>query len=359
MAQHAAILAARYFKCMALADSDAEAAEATARRAGWAEVAATIRAIGLGETMSGGAALAARLKATSAPSTMSDFAAATSAVSTDFAEAVRSASLLGRLTKLRAAPLNTRMVRAGRLGRARFVAEGEPVRVVAGSFETESLPPAKCSAISVQTLELLRDSSVEAEGIIAADLVAAAAQEIDRIFASPVEDGTGDNPEGIFHGVEEISFAGSWDAALEGAMAAFSDAGVSLAAGAWIGPQRLLTHMQLLRDGGALLFPSMSNTTPMLLGLPFVASSAIEPVGSPGELVLGLLAQDQILRGTGGAELAVSRSAAVQMNDSPSDGPQPLLSLWQAHCAGAKATIWVNWRRRRRAAAAAVRGFAL
>jgi len=359
MAQQAGLLAARFVRCLAISDGDPEAAIAMARGAGWTQVAEALRASGLGRELNEGLALAQQLKAASAPMAMADAAAATAAVALDFSEAVRARSILGKLPRLRSAPLNVRMIAAGRLGRARVVSEGGPAPVVAASFESQTLLPARIAAVAVQSMELVRDSSPASEQIVATDLIASAAEEVDTIFCSTTDDGS-DGPQGIFSNVAEVLYSGSWDSAFEAAMGLFADAKLNPSTAAWILPLRLLAHLQLLRSGGgALLYPSLSNgANPTLLNIP-VATSAVEPVGSPGELVLGLVAQNEILVGDAGSELSVSRNAAVEMNDAPSGGPQPLLSLWQSNAVGIMSTTWINWRRRRPEAAIAIRGFGL
>jgi hypothetical protein len=51
------------------------------------------------------------------------------------------------------------------------------------------------------------------------------------------------------------------------------------------------------------------------------------------------------------AEVDISRNAAVQLDTTPSEGPQEQISLWQLNLVGIRVQRFINWNMRRRGVA--------
>jgi hypothetical protein len=75
-----------------------------------------------------------------------------------------------------------------------------------------------------------------------------------------------------------------------------------------------------------------------LAGIP-VLRSAYAPSGQ----VTLLDANELLLSDSGVIELSVSRAAALQMDDAPSEGAQQLVSLFQANVTALKIVRYVSW----------------
>jgi hypothetical protein len=83
-------------------------------------------------------------------------------------------------------------------------------------------------------------------------------------------------------------------------------------------------------------------------GLPVLVSNAMVASGSPNELQIALVTQEEVLLADdGNITIDMSQEASVQMNDAPSAGAQSLVSLWQNNLVGMRAEQYINWAPRR------------
>jgi HK97 family phage major capsid protein len=290
--------------------------------------------------------------------TSAEFATAIAPISLDFAEFIRPRTIVGRLTGVRRLPLRTRVVMQTDGATAAFTPEGEAIPVSRAEFDKQAfLVPAACNVIVVISDELARNSTPAAETILAADVGRGIELEIDREFTDPTRAPSADQPGSIFHNSTEITSTGSSVAAIDAdfdqLVHALTDSDVSIDSAVWVMGTHTAGYLGRLRSSGVLAYAGLGPRGGELLGLPVLVSRALDQPGSPGSALIGLLDQDSVLIGDeNAARITVSQQAAIQMNTTPSDGPQPLLSMFPNSLTAVRATRFIRWQRRRDAGAA-------
>jgi HK97 family phage major capsid protein len=276
--------------------------------------------------------------------------AAHSAVIAGFVELLRSASVLGRLKGLRSAPFDTRTLIQSAGSQGAFVAEGHPSPITAQGFATTQLPPAKFQCTAIFTSELVRVWTQASEDQVHNDMIAGGTAGLDRAFLDPTI-GLTSTPASITHGITAHASTGATVAAITAdaktMMAEQIAAGNDLSATVWIMTPRSALHLSTLRDtAGQLAFPTVTVLGGTLFGLPVLVSGAVALAGSPNDSYIVLLNPKRVLLADDGLlTLDVTGTAAVQLNDSPSPGDQPLASLWQLGLTAVRMTRYINWSR--------------
>jgi HK97 family phage major capsid protein len=266
-------------------------------------------------------------------------------------ELMRSASVLGRLQGLRRAPFNTRVMVQVAGSQGAFVAEGRPSPITSQGFATTQLWPAKFQTTIVFTQELIRAWSQSSEDQVRTDMIDGATAGLDRAFLDPSIGPTLTTPGSITHGVTPAVSTGSTVAAitfdLKARMQQQIGFGNDLAVSVWVMSPRTALHISTLRTtDGQLAFPGLSVLGGTLLGLPVLVSSAVALTGSPTDSYIALINPKRILLADDGLlTLDVTGTAAVQLNDAPSPGDQPLASLWQLGMTAVRLTRYINWSR--------------
>ena len=275
----------------------------------------------------------------------------------DLLAALRPLTIVGRLQNLRRVPPRIPMLTQAMGSVATWVGQGQGRRLSVGTYERENLELLTVAAMSVATEELLRDGSMEAEGALLHDLLAACVQALDGAFIDPSSAGaTGITPASVTSDATPIPSGGATiadlDADLATAVRQLVDAGSNLSFASWILSPKLAAGLALARgSGGASAFPEMGVLGGRLAGLPAITSVAC-PADSDGEVLI-LLDQSQITFAEHQPNLAVSRHASVEMSDSPAqDSTTPnaasgLTSMFQADCAALLASLACNWKLRR------------
>ena len=282
------------------------------------------------------------------------------AVGLDLSAAVRPRTVWGQLPGVRRVPLRVRMLIAiGGTSGAAFVGEGQPIPVARMDLAGEELPPLKVSALTVATMELVRSSTPNAEDTLTEDIVAACAQGADLAFLDPDNAGAARvSPASITYGIAQRVSSGSDVANIYADLGLMAQdlvaAGSTLASAAWIiRPQTLVSMAGMHDSSGALAFPGLSVLGGTLMGLPVIAAGNLPQPGSPAASFIALVDGSQVVVGDDAqAEVAISTTAALQMDDAPTnataDGTATaLVSLYQAEAIGIRASLWMNWRLRR------------
>lgn len=338
------LLFGKYAKALLVADGDVVGAHAFAQGQGplWHDVALA-------------------LKASVSAMATGDDGALTTPIAFDFAEALRPATLLGRIAGLRRVPFNIKMIGTATGAAAHWVGEADPGPVGALDFDSApTLPPTKLQSMSVHTRELARSSAPGVEAVLAADAIAAAAQAADLALVDSDNAGSASKPGAITAGAQAVPSTGSSiaqiDADLRGVIAVLNDANIDLSAAVWLLSPNTATYMATLRgSGGAAAYPGLGPRGGKLLEMPALCSNALTTAESPSESSIVLLAASELLLADDGeARVELAQHASVQMADNPSSGEQSAVSLWQANLVGLRATRTVHWKLRRSAACAYV-----
>jgi len=128
----------------------------------------------------------------------------------DMVELLRNRSIVGRfgangIPALRGIPFRVPLITQVTSGGAYWVGEGDGKPVVKGTFGRTELAPLKIAAISVATMEVIRDSSPGAERLIRDDLAASIVERLDLSFIDPTNAGSnGVYPASVTYGAEAI-----------------------------------------------------------------------------------------------------------------------------------------------------------
>lgn len=276
----------------------------------------------------------------------------------EFVEMLRPKTIMGRMTQLNRVPF---LMRAGRQltgVTGSFVGEGAPKPVGRQTYDNVTLGFAKVAVIVVLSEEAVRFSTIKAEMRARDDMVKGVATYIDKRFMDPSYSGVANvSPASITNAAVRYQSSGSTLAAIDtdvkAAMAMFSSSDIDPTSAAWVMPATIALRLSMKRNTyDELAFTGMSNAVTTgageWYGLPVIVSNAMISAGSPGELQIALVTQQEVfLADDGGVAIDMSMEASVQMNDAPSAGAQSLVSLWQNNLVGLRAEQYINWAPRR------------
>jgi hypothetical protein len=342
-------LVGRYAKALLIGKGDPVQAQAYAegQGSGWREVALALKtAVNAGNTDSANWANELAYP-----------------IAFDFAEALRPATLIGRMSGFTRIPFNCRMLAAATGTTASWRGEGSPMAVSKPDFDDNgTLEWAGVGAISVFTQELARSANPVIEGTLAQDITRAVALAIDQAFVDPENSGTpGVKPASITSGATAVPSTGAAvanvDADLEDCIEAVGNS--DLASAYWCMSPRVATHLSLMRgSSGAPAYPGINARGGSLLGIQVLTSNACgQDANSPGETFIALVVASEILLADDGqARIDFSTEAALQLIDAPSTGAQSQVPLWQNNLLAVKGERAINWRRRLATAAAVITG---
>lgn len=284
-----------------------------------------------------------------------------SAAFADFVEYLRPTTVLGRfgqngVPSLRTIPFRTALIGQTSGGDAAWVGEGAGKPLTKFDFSRTTLEPLKVANIAVATMEVVRDSSPSAEGIIRDQLAAALRERLDLDFISPTKAAVaGVSPAGILNGIAPIPSSGSdadaVRADIKALFTAFIQANNAPTSGVFIMSAVTALALSLMQNPlGQTEFPGISMTGGVLFGLPVLVSEYVETTSS-GSLVALVNASDIYLGDEGGIDVSMSTEASLQMVDNPTSGAAQLVSLWQNNLVAWRCERSLNWARRRPSAA--------
>jgi HK97 family phage major capsid protein/HK97 family phage prohead protease len=286
----------------------------------------------------------------------------------EFIELLRPMTILGKfgangVPNLRNIPFNVRMPLQSGGGTYKWVGEGSPKPVGEMVIGEVLLRWAKASGIIVISDELARQSSPAAEQIVRRELLSGMSAFSDSQFIDPtIAEVSNVSPASILNGVLAINPSGNDADALRADIARLMDkfwaANLTPTSGVWIMSNRQATRISLMRNGlGQKEYPDMTPLGGTLEGFPVIASEHV-PDASGGGIIAFVNADDVFYSDDGPVTIDVSREASLQMNDAPStpDASTVMLSLWQHNLIGLRAERYMNWKKRRSAAAQWIAG---
>lgn len=289
----------------------------------------------------------------------------------DFVDFLRARTIVGRfgtdgIPSLRRIPFRVPLITQATGGTAYWVGEGDGKPLTKPSFSRTTLAPLKVAAISVATMETLRDSSPAAEMLIRDDLAAACAARLDTSFATPgYTANSGVNPASITVGADAIAAQSTGDADdirldVRAVMQKFIDAKNPLTSGVWIMSSSNALALAILKNTlGQPEFPGMTVNGGTFMGLPAIVSDYVT------DYVVLLNAQDIWFGDEGGVAIDISMEASLQMVAGDDDGSTQqsvtptatsVVSLWQTNSVGFRAERTINWAKRRATAVAYLTG---
>lgn len=287
----------------------------------------------------------------------------------DFVEYLRPQTILGRfgqggVPSLRQVPFRTPLIGQTSGGDGYWVGEGNAKPLTKFDFNRTTLEPLKVANIAVATMEVIRDSSPAADGIIRDQLGAALRERLDIDFIDPDKAAVaGVSPASILNGVAGIPSSGTdADAVREDVRAlfgAFIAANNAPTSGVWVMSATTALALSLMVNPlGQSEFPGIGMTGGTFQGLPVIVSEYL-PTDSSGSIVALVNASDIYMGDEGGIDLSMSTEASLQMDsapDNPTTASTVMVSLWQRNLVGFRAERTINWARRRASAVAYLTG---
>jgi len=284
----------------------------------------------------------------------------------EFIEYLRPRTILGQMTTLRRVPFNVRMgsLTGGTSGY--WVGQGSPIPVSKGTTGSLSLGITKAAGIAAFDKELMRLSSPSVEILVRDDLAKAVIQVVDDSFINPNNGGVANiTPASVLYGVTPVTPTGVTAAALQVDIASLFAAAIAAnldTAGATLVMSRTtaLKLSLMLTANGTYQFPGMTINGGVLNGIPVVVSDNTVITGSPqfGQMIVLVFPSEILLADDGGVEIDISDQTALQMLDNPtntstgSTTATTMVSMYQTESVAVKAVRYINWVKRRSAAAA-------
>lgn len=288
-------------------------------------------------------------------------------LASEFIELLRPATIIGRINGFRRVPFNVSMPRQTSGSTVGWVGQGKPKPVGELAFDQVSLGMAKAAGIIVIAEELARSSNPSAEAVVSQDLRDAITKFLDTQFIDPAVAAVSNvSPAAVTNGASVIDSTGTNAAALRAdfasALAVWTAAGLSIAGGVVVMTESQAISLSMIVNAfGQAEFPGITATGGTLFGLPVVTSENIPAEGSSpaGQRIVLLKPGEILMADDGGITIDVSREASVQMNtvpDDPASASTVLTSLWQNNLVGIRAERFINWLKRRSAAAVVIEG---
>lgn len=287
----------------------------------------------------------------------------------DFVEYLRPQTILGRfgqngVPSLRNVPFRTPLIGQTSGGDGYWVGEGNAKPLTKFDFNRTTLEPLKVANIAVATMEVIRDSSPAADGIIRDQLAAALRERLDIDFIDPAKAAvSGVSPASILNGVAGIPSAGNTAddvrTDIRALFNAFIAANNAPQNGVFIMTATTALALSLMQNPlGQVEFPNIGMNGGTLFGLPVIVSEYV-PTASAGSLVALVNASDIYVGDEGGIDVSMSTEASLQMDstpDNPTTASTVLVSLWQRNLVGFRAERTISWARRRASAVAYLTG---
>ena len=281
----------------------------------------------------------------------------------DFVEFLRPRTIVGQFGQggrpsLRNVPFRVALGSQTGGGTAQWVGEGKAKPLTGFTFAQTTLLPLKIAAITVATMELLRDASVAAETMFRDQLAAAVIERLDTDFINPAKAASaGVSPASITNGVTPINSSGNdaedIRADFRALMATFLANDNPPSSAVWIMPTMVALSLSLMLNPlGQSEFPGVGMTGGTLLGIPVIVSDYML-TATAGAYVALVNASDIWFADEGGVDIAMSTEASLQMDDVPTQSSvttvaaTAVVSMFQTNSVAIRAERTVNWAKRR------------
>jgi HK97 family phage major capsid protein len=267
-------------------------------------------------------------------------------IATEFADAVRPLTVLGRLQTVRV-PLATTLPLISTRTVFSFVEEKMPIPVAAPALGTNiTLAPKKVAGIIVTSRELMQHS--EGEAVLQREMVAGCVEGIDRALLDPSATVTAGRPASITS-ESDLVYQGSGadtaaeiDVLLSAMVGNLIALGSTLEKAAWITtPTNCAELAQKRTTGGNLAYAGVTVHGGVLYGLPLYATAS-----SPSHGLTLVDGGEILVADEGETSVQVSDAAMIEQDSAP-NGSSTLISLFSSDSLGLKIVRTVNWQMRR------------
>jgi HK97 family phage major capsid protein/HK97 family phage prohead protease len=280
----------------------------------------------------------------------------------DFINFLRPMTILGKfgqggIPALRSIPFNVRIKGETSGGEGYWVGEGAPKPLTKFDYNDVELRWAKVANIAVLTDELVRMSTPSAELLVRDSLAAALISRLDIDFVNPAKAAVADvSPASITNTATAVPASGTdYDAFKVDAktmMGNFIAANIPLSDGVWIMQSTQALSFSLMQNAlGQAEFPGMTMNGGTLMGLPVIVSQHV-----PSGVIVLAAASEIYLADDGQVMIDTSREATLMMDSAPTS--VATRSMFQHNEIAIRAERYINWSKRRAAAAQYISGAA-
>jgi HK97 family phage major capsid protein/HK97 family phage prohead protease len=281
----------------------------------------------------------------------------------DFIDFLRPQTIIGKFGQngvpdLTRVPFNVRIQSQTSGGDAYWVGQGAPKPLTNFDFAPVTLTWAKVANIAVLSDELVRFSSPSAETLVRNALAAAIAGRLDTDFVDPDKAAVANvSPASITNGLTPIT-SGAADTAgvrtdIAAVLAPFIAAEISPAGLVWIMNATVALRLSLMvNTNDEQAYPTVTMQGGTFQGFPVIVSNYLA-----GTDVVLVNAPDIYLADDGQVTIDASREASLQMDDAPTNNSATptattMVSMFQTNSVALRAERYINWAKRRAAAAA-------
>lgn len=266
------------------------------------------------------------------------------ALTGEFIEMSRPATILGKISGLTKVPFNTQVPIQTGGGTYKWVGQAKAKPVGKLTFGTATLGMAKAAGIIVLTEELIKTSNPNAEDIVRRDMVAGIAQFLDQQFTDPtVAEVAQTSPASITNGATTAASVDTPKGDLGLIIGHFTAQNVTLNQLTIIMSQTNAYAMGLATNAlGVPMYPGVGVNGGSTNGLTIIASNVV------GTNVIALAPEYILYADDGGVAIDVSREATLQMNDtptSPTDATVVWTNMFQDNLVALRAERFINWKR--------------
>jgi HK97 family phage major capsid protein/HK97 family phage prohead protease len=280
----------------------------------------------------------------------------------DFVEFLRPQTIIGKfgvggIPSLRAVPFNVHIKGQTSGGAGYWVGQGAPKPLTKFDFNDTYLGWAKVANIAVLSEDLVRFSNPSAEALVRDSLAGALVARLDIDFVDPAKAAvTNVSPASITNGLTAIVSSGNDADAVRtdvsAVMATFIAAKITPAQGVWLMSSTTALALSQMRNAlGQKEFPDITMLGGSFEGLPVIVSGYLDDLATvDGGIVVLVNASDIWLADDGQVVVDASREASLQMDTAPGSGA--FTSMFQTNQVAIRAERWINWAKRRNAAAA-------
>jgi len=275
----------------------------------------------------------------------------------DFIELLRNATIFDKLP-LRVVPANVTIKGQDGTGTAYWLGEHKAIPMSAQDYSAVTLTPLKIGALTALSIELVQDSTPDAESLATGSLVKDCAQLLDTKFFSADAASAGVSPAGILNGVSAGAASGTdlngliadTNTLVQTFITAKNTGGLH-----WFSRPGLARNIADFRNlMGQRVYDTLTEEGGTYDGKPFHTGDNV------GAGDFGLIKPSDIYRiGDSGLSVDVSTEATLEFGsaptgagDTPADMSENPVSLFQAGMIGIRVMRRINWAKRRTSAVA-------
>ena len=266
-----------------------------------------------------------------------------------FLEYLRPRTLVGQfgqngIPALRQVPFRAPLIVQTQKANANWSGEGKQKIVVKAGWRQVKVEPHKIAAITVATMELVRDSDPSVDTLLRDELARAVIERMDIAFLRPDLTPETYRPGSILNGIAETPASGGTDAdAVRNDIGLivnkFLAANNQLGGAVFLMGSKLAYALAMMFTLGNREFPNIEISGGKLAGIPTIVSDYV-----PDGIVALVSAPDILYADDGGVELAMSTEASLKMVENSGEAAE-MVSMWQNNLVAFRAEKRVSWMR--------------